>query len=194
MHVLAVAQGLVEPFGRNHVEVLGLLRELCYVVVRTAAHAAAQHFAREERDVVPEAQVLDDVVVDALDLGGPATITGICFSLVEDDALDDAILLRLLGHFDQATVGVSAVFVDALRHPALLRPRIICIVILVEQLDAATCNGHHDDAHLDLGIGFFDHGTAEVIRRPEFCSLAVGKRRSGLGPLSLGLSRTGAVV
>ena len=55
VHVLAIAQSLVEPFGRHHVEVLGLLRELCDVVVRTFAYAAAQHFARKERNVVFEA-------------------------------------------------------------------------------------------------------------------------------------------
>ena len=152
VHVLAIAQGLVEAFGRNDIEILGLLRKLRDIVVGSAAHAATQDFAREEWDVATETQVLDDVVVDLLDRRRPIAVTGVRFALVEDDALDNAVFLSLLGHFNQATVRVSAILINVTRHPAL-RCRgctdIALVVILVEQFDAAPRNRNHNDTHLD---------------------------------------------
>ena len=120
MHVLAVVQRLGQAFRRNHVEVLGLLRELGDVVVGALAHTAAKHFAGKERNVVSETQVSDDAVVNRLHLGGPLAITGIGFALVEDDSLDDAYFLGLFGHFDQAFIRLATVGIDLLREPASL--------------------------------------------------------------------------
>ena len=194
MHVLAIVQSLVESFGRHHVEVLGLLRELCDIVVRAGTHTAAQHFARKERNVAFEAQVLDNVVVDLLDIGGPLAVTGIRFALVEDDSLDDTVFLGLLGHFNQATIRVAAIGVDSLGHPALLALGVASVLVLVEQLDAASCNSDHNDAHLDLGVRLFDHRAAEIVRGAEFCTLTVRKRRHGSRPFALGLPGARAIV
>ena len=53
MDILTIAQGLVKPFGRDYVEVGGLLRELRDIVIGTAAYAAAEYLAREERERIP---------------------------------------------------------------------------------------------------------------------------------------------
>ena len=93
MDILPIAKSLVKALRRNDIEILGLLRKFRDVVVRTGTGAATQHFARKERDIVAEAQILDDVVINTFYLAWPVTISGIGFTLVEYNALDDTVCL-----------------------------------------------------------------------------------------------------
>ena len=111
---------IVETFGRYEIEILGLVRELPDVVVRPLGTTVIRNFARKERNVFVKPDILDEAVIDFLDLVGPIAVALIGFTLMEDDTLDDAVLLRLLGHFDQTLVGVAAIVLDDILKPASL--------------------------------------------------------------------------
>ena len=86
-----------------------------------------RNFARKKRNVCVKPDILDEAVINLLDLIGPITVALVGFTLVEDDALDDAVFLRLLGHFDQTLVRVITVILDDILEPASLSGHIALI-------------------------------------------------------------------
>ena len=158
---------VIEAFGRNEVEVLGLIRQLPDVVVRALGASLIRDFARKERNVLIESDILHQTVIDLLDLVRPIAIALVSFTLVEDDALDDAVFLGLLRHIYQTLVRVIAIILDDILEPAGLGRHIALVKRRIERHDAAARNGHDHDTDPDLRVELFDQRASEVIRRAE---------------------------
>ena len=96
-------------------------------------------------------QVATEVLIHPLHHAGPLRVAGIGLALVHQDALDDAVLLGLLGQRDQTLVGVVAVGFEHALHPA---GRFLLGILLdavgQETLDVDTANGNVDDTNLDV--------------------------------------------
>ena len=88
---------------------------------------------------------------------------------MQQDALDDAHLLRLLRHLDDAAVRVAAIVAVGQLSPPLVGVvfQFLLVEVLVEHLDGTATHGDGDDAHPLIGK-FLDHRAAEIVAGPQF--------------------------
>ena len=131
-----------------------------------------------------EAKIPQHVLIDLFHFVGPVCLTVVRLSLVQQDALDDAYLLSLLGHLDDAAVRVLAVVI-----PGYLSPPLVIIFfvflfvhILVEHLDGTATHRNGNDTDLFVGE-FLYHRTTEIVRRSKFAH-RVDDRTLGLVPVA----------
>ena len=120
-------------------------------------------------------------VVNLLDLVRPIAVALVGFTLMEDDALDDAVFLGLLGHINQSLVRIATIIIDDVLEPAGLGRHIALVKRRIERHDTAARNGHNHDADLDLRVELFDKRAAEVIRRAK-TTMIVRQRRNRVVP------------
>ena len=110
-------------------------------------------------------QVTAKVVIHLLHHSRPLGVTGVRLTLMHQDALDDTILLCLLGQCDQTLVGIVVISLQHSLHPSWSPFHITLDAIGKETFDVDTTNGHMDNANLDvLGQGLHHRTTKPVGR------------------------------
>ena len=78
-----------------------------------------------------EVQILAEVVVNLLYTLWPLGIIRVGFSLMDENALDDAVLLGNACHINESLVGIAIVLVDNILHPVALVVDILLVVVFV---------------------------------------------------------------
>ena len=110
-----------------------------------------------------QTEVRQHILVDTLYHLGPVGITVVRTTLMQQDALDDTCLLRLLAHVHQSLVGVAAVGPDTFCLPAIGLGQNTSDLVRHKTFDGDTADGYIHDAHLDItGQGCY-HGTSEIV-------------------------------
>ena len=168
IRVLAVS---LEALGRGQAELFKVILELSDTAVLASAAVIAflEEFARHKRHFVfVQAKRINHVLVGLVNGLAPVGIGTVTFALVEDEALDDAHFLCLLGKFQNASRRVVVVILGpAPVHDVLaIAPEISFVLILVEGADAHSTDGNRDNAHSHARQGIH-HRAAKVVCRGE---------------------------
>ena len=88
---------------------------------------------------------------------------------MQQDTLDDTILLSLLAELNQTVVGVAAVLLADILHPAGLLGDVLLTLVLVEKVDRATCYSNHNDTDLYVLGHILNHCTAKIVDGSKTC-------------------------
>ena len=128
-------------------------------------------------------QVAAEVVVNLLHHASPLRIAGVRLALMHQDALDDAVLLGLLGQRDQSLVGVVVVGLQHALHPRWGLLDIALYAVGQESLDVDAADSHVDDANFNIVGRGGHHRAAKPVGR---CQAGVGtaERSRGLTPFA----------
>ena len=164
------------------------LGQLVNLFLTTDAHTLAislHNVAGKEVHLLGlQLQVATQVVIDLLHHTSPLRVAGVGLALMHQDALDDTILLGLLGQRHQSLVGVVVVGLQHALHPLRSPLHIAGNAVGQEAADVDAAYGHMDNANRDVLRQRGHHGAAKPVgRRQSRIGTTQGCRR--LAPLTL---------
>ena len=152
IEVIAVHAIALQVLGRGVIGVVHRVRKFRHAVGIAAAFT--QELARHERHRIgTHVERLENVVTGFLHNLWPVRVTAVRFTLMENEALDDAHLLRLLCDIDNRLrhIAIACVFLRIVLEPGFCRREVSFVLVLVKELDARATHRDRDNPNRHVG-------------------------------------------
>ena len=115
-------------------------------------------------------QIFQNIIIYGLYTVRPVGIAIVGFTLMQEDALDDTLLLGNPGEFDESGIRITMILGCEILHPVWLLLQIRLIGTLIEEVNASATHCHSDGSHLDAIRQVIYHFSAKVIHRSQACA------------------------
>ena len=126
------------------------------------------HLANQQRHLSGrEAQILQHTFIDALHLMRPLAVACVRLALMEEYALDDAVVLSLACQGDEVCIGVTAIVLCPVLEPVGLLPQVVGTPLLVKQLYLASAYRYVYDTYANLFGEVLQQCASEVVGRAQ---------------------------
>ena len=160
---------------RNHLTVFNHLRQCSYNFVHACTCTSMigiHHLSSNERHFISlKIQISKQIIINILYLHRPFLITGIRFSLMQQNTFNNSILLSYSGHLDQSLVRIIIIFLKHSLHPVRSCLYIFLTGIFLKKFNTTSTNSHVHNTNSHIFRKILYHSSTEIIGRCQSCTL-----------------------
>ena len=162
------------PFRRNDMSCRNGLGDIINdsdMLPATAALIFLNGLTHEQRNIFClQIQIFQNIIIYGLYTVRPVGIAIVGFTLMQEDALDNTLLLGNLAQLNESGIRITMILGCEILHPVWLLLQVSLTGTLIEEVNASATHRHGDGSHLDAIRQVIYHFSAKVIHRTQACA------------------------